>query len=338
MKNTLKVVFVIIGTIIGAGFASGKEIYIFFCIYGINGVIGIVISSIIIGTIIYKVLKIANKKNVENYDKLINTINKNNKINEIIKIIINIFLLISFYIMIAGFSAYFSQELQIPNIIGTVIIAVLCYIIFMGNIESVIKVNTLLIPILIICIILLTLKNTNVYQNLNSKLINGNIYISIYNAILYASYNSILLIPILVSLKKYIKNQNQVIFISIICSVILVILALAIYGLILKIDININKIELPTVYVAGMSGKLYKYIYGGIILVSIYTSAISAGYGILENYTKEPKKYKTLAILMCSSSVLISKIGFSQLINSLYPVFGILGLVQIILLLKYKQK
>lgn len=29
MKNSLKVVFVIIGTLIGAGFASGKEVYIF---------------------------------------------------------------------------------------------------------------------------------------------------------------------------------------------------------------------------------------------------------------------------------------------------------------------
>ena len=30
MKNSLKVVLVIIGTLIGAGFASGKEVYIFF--------------------------------------------------------------------------------------------------------------------------------------------------------------------------------------------------------------------------------------------------------------------------------------------------------------------
>lgn len=316
----------------------GKEIYLFFCVYGINGVIGITISSILIAIIIYKVLKISQQKNIESYDKLISTINKNEKINEVIKIIINIFLLISFYIMIAGFSAYFSQELKIPNIVGTIIIAVLCYIIFMGNIESVIKVNTLLIPILIGSIILLITKNVDAFQNINSKLINSNIHISIYNAILYGSYNSILLIPILVSLKKYIKNQNHVICASIICSVILIILALAIYGLILKIDIDVNKIELPTVYVAGMSGKIYKYMYGGIILVSIYTSAISAGYGILENYIKEPKKYKIMAVLMCISSVLVSKIGFSQLINSLYPVFGLLGIIQIILLIKYNKK
>ena len=34
MKNVLKIVFVIIGTTIGAGFASGQEIYLFFNKYG----------------------------------------------------------------------------------------------------------------------------------------------------------------------------------------------------------------------------------------------------------------------------------------------------------------
>ena len=43
MKNILKIVFVIIATLIGAGFASGKEIYSFFFIYGIKGILGIFI-------------------------------------------------------------------------------------------------------------------------------------------------------------------------------------------------------------------------------------------------------------------------------------------------------
>ncbi len=36
----LNAVFVIIGTIIGAGFASGKEIFTFFNIYGGYGILG----------------------------------------------------------------------------------------------------------------------------------------------------------------------------------------------------------------------------------------------------------------------------------------------------------
>ena len=54
--SILKVVFVIIGTLIGAGFASGQEIYTFFFSYGINGIFGIIVSGIIIGFTIYNKL------------------------------------------------------------------------------------------------------------------------------------------------------------------------------------------------------------------------------------------------------------------------------------------
>ena len=43
-KDIMKIVFVIIGTMIGAGFASGQEMYLFFFSYGLNGIIGILIS------------------------------------------------------------------------------------------------------------------------------------------------------------------------------------------------------------------------------------------------------------------------------------------------------
>ena len=40
IKNIYKITFVIVGTIIGAGFASGQEIYTFFNKYGFNRVNG----------------------------------------------------------------------------------------------------------------------------------------------------------------------------------------------------------------------------------------------------------------------------------------------------------
>lgn len=204
----------------------------------------------------------------------------------------------------------------------------------MGNIEGIIKVNTVLIPVLIVFIIILATKNLNVFENVNDKIIQPSFFESIYSAIIYSSYNSITLIPIVITLKKYIKNKTQAIIISILVILTLIILAISIYGLILKVDIDINKLELPTVYVAGMSGKIYKLIYGGIILVAIFTSSISAGYSILENYIDNPKKYKKIAILICASGILVSKIGFSTLINVLYPIFGLLGIIQIIFLMK----
>ena len=145
----LKVVFVIIGTVIGAGFASGQEIFSFFFLYGIKGLIGILISSIIIGITIYKTIKIVHKNNIDNYRDFLNYFYKNKKINNITSIIVNIFILISFYIMIAGFGAYLQQELQLNSIIGSSVLAILCLILFKTNINGLVKVNEILIPILI---------------------------------------------------------------------------------------------------------------------------------------------------------------------------------------------
>ena len=74
MKNILKVTFVIIGTLIGAGFASGQEMYIFFYSYGLNGLFGLAISSILMGLIIYKVLRIIELQSISNYKEFLDTI------------------------------------------------------------------------------------------------------------------------------------------------------------------------------------------------------------------------------------------------------------------------
>ena len=58
MKETISIVLVIIGALVGAGFASGQEIYSFFYLYGKNGIYGILIMSVLIGILIYKSLKI----------------------------------------------------------------------------------------------------------------------------------------------------------------------------------------------------------------------------------------------------------------------------------------
>ena len=116
MKDIFKVVFVIIGTLIGAGFASGQEIYLFFFSYGIKGLIGILISSALIGIVIYKALVLVNEYQIKTYKEFLEIFfHRREKtffnIKNIINIIINSFILITFFIMIAGFGAYFEQEI-----------------------------------------------------------------------------------------------------------------------------------------------------------------------------------------------------------------------------------
>lgn len=331
-----KIIFLIIGTLIGAGFASGREIYIFFNKFGIYGIFGIIISSILTGVIINKVIKITKNNEIKNYNNLLNIINKKYpKINKIINLIVNAFLLISFFIMIAGFSAYMKQTYEISIYLSSLIFTIICGIIFFKNIEGVIKANEILVPILILLISYLGIKNIPYLENINlQELWNANSKGWFINSILYASYNSIILIPVLASLKVKNIKEKEINLISIISSLFIIILSFFIYGLLLRGNYYIESLELPLIEISSEFGIIFKYIYGFIIIISIFTSAISAGYSFLKNVSKNKKQYIYTLILISIIGILVSNIGFSKLVEILYPTFGILGIIQIILIIK----
>lgn len=341
MKNILKVVFVIIGTIIGAGFASGQEMYLFFFSYGIEGLIGILISSFIMGFVIFRTFQIVDKYGVDTYKNFLDIlIPKNPKLKLIVNNIINIFILITFFIMIAGFGAYFEQELGINSLIGSSILAIATFAIFMTSVKGVVKVNELLVPILIgfLAIIgLINLKELHLLE-LGNYIARNNASNFIISAILYSSYNSILLIPVLLTLKNYIQNRKQIKKIAIISTIIIIVLSIIIFLLLIRVDVDITKLEMPVVYVVANMLEILRYIYGFIILGSIFTTSISLGTSFLQNTTQNKKNYTQIAIIMCITSVVISKIGFSNLVSLLYPIFGYLGLLQILKLIIAKVK
>ena len=333
MKNVLKVVFVIIGTLIGAGFASGQEVYLFFFSYGMKGLIGILISSIIIGVVIYSTFNILNKYKINTYKDFLNIlIPKNTKLKIIANFIINIFILITFFIMIAGFGAYFEQEIGINRLVGSLVLAIITFIVFMTSIKGVVKVNELLVPILIgfIFIIgIISIKDTHIL-NLENYVIRTNYTNFSLSAVLYSSYNSILLIPVLITLNNYVKNKKQIFYISFISAIVTILLSVIIFLLLVRVDVDISKLEMPVVYVVSNMFKILRYIYGVIILGSIFTTAISLGVSFLQNTAKNKKGYTQISIIMCITSVIISKFGFSNLVSLLYPIFGYLGLIQIL--------
>ena len=108
--------------------------------------------------------------------------------------------------MVAGFSTYFSQELSFPKIIGGLLITIISFITFYKGIEGVIKINTYLIPSLIVLIIFLGIKKIETIEIIKENI--KSLY-WIISSVLYASYNSITLIPILISLREELNNKKE---------------------------------------------------------------------------------------------------------------------------------
>ena len=315
----------------------GQEIYLFFYRFGLNGIWGIIVCNIIMAIVIYKTLNIIYMKNINDYKDFLSVIFDGNiKLINITNIIINIFLCATFFIMISGFGTYLSQAFNINQILGSCILAVISYAVFLRNIEGLAKINSIIIPILILVIVIIGIKNT---FNMNFENISINKDTSIFwlvQAILYASYNLILVEPVLINLKKMLKSKKQIIMTSVGVGINMFILTLLEFFLLTHLE-NLRTSEMPLITVIQHKFSNFTLIYGTIILIAIFTTATSLGISFLNNICKNKKSFPQIAAILCITSVIVSPIGFSNLVNNLFPLFGFLGLIEIFYCIKYKS-
>ena len=136
------------------------------------------------------------------------------------------------------------------------------------------------------------------------------------------------------SIKEYLKKTKNIKYTSIIVSIITSILLITVFLFLTNVDVNIKELEMPAVYAINNIWPRIKSIYGMIILISIFTTAISLGISFLKNVSINEKSYNVISILICTSAIIFSKIGFSNLVNMMYPILGFLGLLQMILIIK----
>lgn len=336
--GSFKIACVYIGTAIGAGFASGQEIMQFFGVYGYKGIIGVILASFLfslLGVIILLRVKI---KRINNYDELILPL-FGTTFGKFLGIVVTIFLFTGYSIMLSGGGAVLNQQFHISYNTGVYIMVLLTFLTFIFSIKGLSSVNSLLVPVIIVGIILTSifviLKQGMEFSNFNGATITktGNFVTS---SLLYVSYNSITLIVVMASLLPIIKSKKSAIKGGLLGGIGLGVLALFILIPTLILYTDINNLEVPMLKISENIGNKGVYIYGIILLCAMFTTAIANGFGFIQRIKNTLKINELLvSILFCMVSLPMAKIGFSELVNIFYPIFGYLGLFMIVFIIIY---
>lgn len=330
------IIFVLIGTFVGAGFASGKEMFNFFTIFNLYSFVSIFVFSLLLFFLIFKCINIKKNNNLNSYSDFLLYLEKKYKYfnSKFFLFIINIFLASSFYIMIIALAALFNYQFNIEKYIVVFISIFICFNIFYNkNIDFIYIINRILMPILILFMLLLCYFNINI-DNIFSVSLTTNNYSILYAitiGLIYFSYNSLLLIPIVFDLEINYNKSNISFKISFIYSLIIFILIFFINLLLLCFYSSIYNIELPILYICNNSLKIFLYFYFFIVLSAIFTTMISSGYTFVNNFKEKNYTLKLLIFLLFS--FIFCFFSFSDLINFFYPIFGIIGFIQIFLIL-----
>lgn len=321
-NSTVGLIWVIIGTFIGAGFASGKEIATYFSRFGFFSII----LAIMAGFLFYffmKICLIVGKK-VGATGGIYRTCF--GRFGNVIKGIVIIATFITVGSMLAGAFEIFGIFLSpFINILLLIFLMFLVGIIVIKNYAMITKVNSLLIPallgaIFITCIVFLTDKN---YDLVIDKISLFQGFSSLFS---YVSFNMLSTGIFLIEVgAKYDEKQIKTAsFFS--SSIITFFIILAGVSLFLGGD-RVMDSSLPLVSLArGLNGFLNISMIV-VVFIGLTTSLISDVY-VLGLYAGNICKNKILTIfLILLIGFLISLMGFSFIVVNLYALLGGLGIL-----------
>ncbi|WP_048601620.1 YkvI family membrane protein [Rubeoparvulum massiliense] len=320
----------IVGTTIGAGFASGKEIWEFFTIYGQSSWIGILIAHALLIVTTMIILELSRLHRTTSYRDLLKLILPPALV-KLMDGLIFIYLFMVTIVMIAG-SGAIGVTWGYGSWIGVwfMVLAVIFILFFQMN--GILSMNLFLIPILIIVMLWIILEALMI----NEKIIPFSFLSLPYwpSAITYAGLNLIPLFAVLSTMGNSIQQRREIYVAGGVAGV-----GLTLISLLLNIALSqqaslVVESEIPLLTLLNNPTWLVLVCISSILWFAMYTSAVSNLYGMItriESWLGWPSVYLGTFILLLM--VPFTSWGFGHLVEYAYPIYGVLNLFLLAILL-----
>lgn len=327
----IKVGLLFVGTIIGAGFASGKELLTFF-----NGTDTEVFLSVLLSGVLFYLtgLVFMNLGRAVSSDSLFKISQKLfKKYGSFINYFITFCYLILIAAMLAGVDSLAVSAGYEGFPVFSLIVLIIALVIVRHGLKGLIHITSLLVPAVILFLLIicgLTLSENFVLHSGISSVSRFGFAYSAFNCLLYVAFNMLLSAAVLTSAGKGL-NSKQINTASVIAAIIIT----AIMGMLLiscrLFYPQIQGMDMPTIFLAEKVSGLAANIAVLIIGTAIFITLISSLYP-LNNYLSgfvENKFLRDIGVGL--TAYLLSRMGFSYIVEYIYPLQGVIGIVFIIM-------
>ena len=351
MKKTISSIFqiaaVFIGTIVGAGLASGQEITEFFSTYGYLSFFGILICCLIYIVISSIIVSISLKHKLSSYTELITLVSPG-FFGVITDIFTSFFLVSGAAVILAGSGALLHQYFGISKWVGILLMSIISLYTVLKDTKGLITINSFIVPTLITIIITIFILYLLFYKDMVSasyiKQIpsyKNNIMPAqwFFSALLYAGFNMLCCSGVLVPLSQEIKYKRILIPGVIIGALGLTILCYLINIMLLLNIPQIFKYEIPLLYITHRFGMLMQILLLCVIWCEMFSTEVSNIYSVGKTLEKKFNiSYKKAVLIILIVALPISQVGFKTLIKLLYPGFGAVSFIFLIQCILFYKK
>lgn len=330
----IQMAMIFIGSIVGAGVCSGRELNQFFATYGTVGFLGIIVCGILYIVFSYIIIDISIRHKVTSYNQFVELVAPKG-IAHFINIVLTLFLLSSTSIILAGSGTILHQYFDIPKIVGISVMIAISSLFLIRNTKGLFEVNTLVVPLLVVTMVGLFVAYCLTYKetvSLNYLRIiprqKENIWLS---TLVYVSFNILTIIGVLVPLSHDIGHKKLLIMGIMLGSTVLTGIALMICYLMLIHPFYPMQYEMPLLAVAKRLNPIFRVSMLAIMWLEMFSSQVSNVYS-LSYYIKDRWHipYEEGIFIVIIIAFPFSLFGFSKLVEVLYPMFGVLSIVFLI--------
>ncbi|MFD3445894.1 GerAB/ArcD/ProY family transporter [Microbacteriaceae bacterium 4G12] len=339
-KIAQKIAATYIGTVVGAGFATGREIVEFFTIHGTYGTIGILGSGLLFMWIGTKMMILAARIQAFSAQEF-NEYLFGHILGNVINVILLLLLLGTTSVMLSGAGAVFEEQLRLPRQIGILIAVFACVVILTRGLQGVFEVNSLVVPIMMLFVIGIYVTKisgtwTTTMQSIPSETWNWK---WVTSPITYVAMNLAMAQSVLVPLAYEIKDEKAIKWGGILGGAGLCAILFCSQFAMLSIE-QFEQYNIPMAEVVRSFNPAFHFFFVLVIFGEVFTTLIGNIFGMSKQLQSMTGwKSNTLIFVILLISYCISYIRYDNLLHILYPLIGWISLVFLpLIIMKYNKK
>lgn len=321
----------ILSAIIGAGFASGREIISFF---GKNGYLAIPFFLLVAGLFFFcfylfsKLGKMIKPKSIADMTSAMF-----GKVGVFVDFMFILCTFITLSSMLAGSDAIgtiiFGASYNFCYI--SIITAMLTVLVVYFGLKYIYKIANAIVPptIAIILAVLVAFLIVGPKQQVSQYNIAFNGFSAVISCFLYVSMNVFTNIFIIAKSSQY-MNKKQIGIASAICASVLLCLLVLVVVAVMRGGDAIFSSDMPMLAIATGLGGWLGVLYAVMLWLSIFTTLCIAGYTIMAWLNRYIKNKFICSVITLTLGFIFSRFGFSNIVDIFYPIEGIFGALLIV--------
>lgn len=351
LMNVIKLAGAYIAFTIGSGFATGQEVMQFFTAFGMDGIIGALVSMLLfsaLGAILMAKgydLKLKIQATAFRY-----------YCGKYVGIALEIFTVVLLFcvvsIMVAGTGAVSREYFGISPEVGGMLMAIICLVTILLGLRHMVDIIGSIGPVIIVFTLIIGIQTlitaggipgevTTTQLGALSKLRATNGWwfseygicnTAAFSGILYAACMILGGIPFLSGLGASAKTKTEAIYGGIAGGVFLMIPVIILILAMLCYPDKIATLEVPNLFLADQTAPVLSLIFSVILLLGIYSTAAPMLWSVVDyigGFGIPKKAMYVISVILTIITFFGAKIGFGNLIGLLYPLAGQLGVIMI---------